>query len=136
MGTTLINESGTQGQKYYTYGATGFAPVTVETDGEIASILSDHLSSPIGLLQSQNLIWQRAASPFGVTNDTAEPYSFNIGFPGQYSDAESGLSYNFYRDYDPSLGRYIQSDPIGLQGGLNTYAYVGSNPMMYVDPTG
>jgi RHS repeat-associated protein len=59
-----------------------------------------------------------------------------VWLPGQYLDAESGLNYNVNRDYEPATGRYIQSDPIGLDGGPNTCAYVASNPFLFSDQLG
>ena len=63
-------------------------------------------------------------------------FSFPLRFAGQYYDRETNLHYNYFRDYDPSIGRYIESDPAGLGGGVNTYTYVNGNPISFVDPKG
>jgi RHS repeat-associated protein len=63
-------------------------------------------------------------------------FVFNLRIPGQYADADSELFYNYLRDFDRFTGRYIQSDPIGLAGGVNTYEYVGANPLSVKDPRG
>lgn len=74
--------------------------------------------------------------PFGERTVVTEQIQMPLGFPGQYFDEETNNYYNYFRDYDPSTGRYLQSDPIGLEGGINTYAYVGGNPLLQSDPSG
>jgi RHS repeat-associated protein len=84
----------------------------------------------------QNLVWDAVRRPFGEREVVAGQVEVLLGFPGQYYDEETNNYYNYFRDYDPTTGRYLQSDPIGLDGGLNTYAYVGGNPMSFADPKG
>jgi len=69
-------------------------------------------------------------------NSTGNHFTFNPRFPGQYFDKETSTHYNYFRDYDPSTGRYVQSDRVGLKGGLNTYGYVASSPLSRTDPLG
>ena len=104
----------------------------------ISYVHSDQLGTPRALTNaSEVVVWTADLQPFGsaIVDDDPDTdgttITMPIRFPGQRFDGETGLHYNYFRDYDPSLGRYIQSDPIGLAGGLNTYAYVGGNPLMY-----
>jgi RHS repeat-associated protein len=106
-------------------------------------IHGDHLGTPqFATDQNGAIVWSASYLPFGeaVVDEDADGdgqnYSLNLRFPGQYFDVESGLHYNYFRTYDPGLGRYLESDPIGLEGGWNTYAYVGGNPLNLVDPLG
>jgi len=85
--------------------------------------------------------WDQA-EPFGNNPADEDPDANSVAFdlplrlPGQRYDKETGLHYNYFRDYDPSIGRYGESDPIGLRGGLNTYAYVGGSPLRLSDLLG
>ena len=82
------------------------------------------------------------ADPSGANVPDEDPdgdgikFTCNLRFPGQYADRETGTNYNYFRDYDPNIGRYIQSDPIGLRGGANIYVYALSDPIRKTDTYG
>jgi RHS repeat-associated protein len=86
---------------------------------------------------SQAKLWDVALDPWGNVQTLATAsITQDLRFPGQWMQGESGLAQNGMRDYDPTLGRYIEADPIGLAGGSNLFAYANSNPLKYTDPTG
>jgi RHS repeat-associated protein len=98
---------------------------------------NDHLGTPrVVTDRLRDVRWRADYTPFGETIMHTEQIEMPLRMPGQYYDSESGLHYNYYRDYDPGLGRYIQSDPIGLLGGLNTYVYARNDPLSLIDPFG
>ncbi|MDQ1817705.1 RHS repeat-associated core domain-containing protein, partial [Massilia sp. CCM 9210] len=125
-------------------------PVAVVTPrtasaGESAYYLyADHLGAPrvITRASDNKMVWRwDSANPFGEDQPDENPnrlgnFTFNLRFPGQYYDRETNLHYNYHRDYDPQTGRYVQSDPIGLRGGLNTFAYGEGNAVSKIDPFG
>jgi len=111
---------------------------------DVYYIHSDHLNTPrlVTDVSASAIRWRWDAEPFGNEAPNGNPtgagvFAFDLRFAGQIYLAETAQHYNYYRDgYDPATGRYTQSDPIGLAGGLNTYGYVGANPIMGSDPSG
>lgn len=113
-------------------------------------VLADHLDTPKQLIDPTldvattkgRVLWRWEGEAFGNSpadedaDNNGTKLTYNLRFPGQYADTETNRFYNYYRDYDPALGRYIESDPIGLEGGINTYGYVEGNPTLFSDPLG
>jgi RHS repeat-associated protein len=118
------------------------APVAVLKGSNHYYVHTDHLGTPRVITDGNTVIWRWESDPFGTNAAQEDPdgdltdFSYRLRFPGQYYDQETGLHYNYHRTYDPATGRYLESDPIGLEGGLNTYGYVGGNPLRFADPLG
>ncbi len=122
----------------------GDTPVATIKNTTPYYIYADQIDTPRVITDTNNLmVWRwDQADPFGAMLPDENPtslgtFTYNLRFPGQVYDAETGKHYNVNRDYDPVGGRYIQSDPIGLNGGQpSTYAYVANQPMSGIDPLG
>ncbi|MGY8820875.1 MAG: RHS repeat-associated core domain-containing protein [Pseudomonadales bacterium] len=145
LGETRYNPTGAKlGSQFYLWLDSlplGGITLTYDAEGGIASssafyLHADHLNTPrLATNQSGDEVWRWKSDAFGV-GAAVGMVTINLRLPGQYYDDESGLHYNYFRDYDPETGRYVESDPTGLNDGPHTYAYVYSNPLSYVDPTG
>jgi RHS repeat-associated protein len=110
---------------------------------DVFYVHTDQLNTPrkVSRPSDNALRWKWDLTPFGEGTPDQNPASigtfvYNLRFPGQQFDVETNLNYNYFRDYDPAVGRYTTSDPIGLVAGLNTFAYVSGNPLLLIDSLG
>ena len=112
----------------------GHAPIAYLLGKETYVVQSDHLGTPHRVTNSnQETVWAADYTSFGEATVTTEHITFKHRFPGQYFDGETETHYNYFRDYDPTTGRYLTSDPIGLSAGPNTFTYVSANPLNTID---
>jgi RHS repeat-associated protein len=126
----------------------GMPVATLRPDGgsgvDIYYVHADHLNTPRRVTDPSDneIVWRWDSEPYGATEADEDPdddtnaLTYNLRFPGQYFDDETGLHYNYFRDYDSTIGRYVESDPVGLWAALSTYPYGNSNPLMVFDPYG
>jgi RHS repeat-associated protein len=151
LGETIYSEAGSKiGERDYLWldslplaqSEREFSGSTI-TGQTFVYLHGDQLNTPrLATDATGEVVWRWDSDAFGVGEADLDPDSdteevnVRLRYPGQYWDEETGLHYNYFRDYDPVTGRYVESDPIGLGGGPNTFAYVNANPITYVDPKG
>jgi RHS repeat-associated protein len=139
-GSQLLSEYGATNREYVYLGDIPVANLDTQgTATSVAYVTADQLGTPRAIADgSGNTVWSWTyqGNAWGEQSPTSSGYTYNLRFPGQYYDAETGINYNVNRDYDSTTGRYVESDPLGLKGGWSTYAYVGNGPLKSGDPLG
>jgi RHS repeat-associated protein len=138
-GDNLISEYDSAGNTIVEHIYIGNTPIAAFKNNQIYSVHTDEIGTPRFITDSSNnQVWAwHNTDIFGGNQPVSDTnFTYNLRFAGQYFDFENGLHYNYYRTYDPKTGRYMQSDPIGLNGGDHTYNYVNGNPLSAVDPLG
>ena len=114
----------------------GWEAVAVIEGGTVYFIRADHIGRPVFATNASGVkVWTATYTPFGGVHTSTGALP-TARFPGQWFQSESGLHQNWMRDYDPTTGRYLQADPLGLVDGASVYGYVAQSPMMLTDPTG
>ncbi len=143
----LLGEYASDGSVRAEYVWLGDLPVAIRTaNNTLAYLEPDHLGTPRSVIDPVRDVaiwqWPLLGNAFGDAAPITDPdgdgvaFTMNLRFPGQYFDAETGLHYNYLRDYEPGAGRYVESDPIGLGGGISTFGYSYLNPLRFGDPSG
>ncbi|MEL6370287.1 MAG: RHS repeat-associated core domain-containing protein [Pseudomonadota bacterium] len=140
-GRLIAEHDGATGDALREYIYIGLLPVGFIDHSGTSPVLyfvhADQVMNPLKLTDGSAVtVWDRVATHFGEEYLVGGSLTQPLRFPGQTNDSETELFQNWHREYDPALGRYVQSDPIGLLGGINTYVYVGGNPLTQIDPTG
>jgi len=139
-GRQLLSEQGATNRDYVWMD--GIPVVNVDTSGTtstLAYVTADQLGTPRAMSDASGTTewtWPYAGNAWGESAPTSSGYIYNLRFPGQYFDQETGLSYNLNRNLDTSTGRYLQPDPLGLAAGASLYGYVAGNPLSSTDPLG
>lgn len=130
------DSSGNLIREYVYLNGAPLAQIAAGSTETLTYLHTDHLGTPrFATDTSGSEVWSWTNDAFG-TSAPSGSVTVNLRMPGQYYDSESGLFYNWNRYYNPAIGRYINSDPIGLAGGLNTFDYVKANPISYLDLLG
>lgn len=138
-----MSSSGTPIRSYIWRDDTPVSQIEYVPSRKVYYFHADHLNTPRSLMDDTGkTVWRWESDAFGSALPDEDPdkdsvkMTSNLRFAGQYYDKETGLHYNWHRYYDPSMGQYIQADPLGLAGGINTYSYVKGNPLSRTDSTG
>ena len=136
----LSSEYGATNREYIYLGNIPVANLDTQgTTTTVAYVTADELGTPRAVSDSTGNIlwaWPRGQNAWGEQQPISTGYTYNLRFPGQYYDAETGLHYNTNRDYDTSIGGYTETDPTGQAGGIGLYHYAANNPLSFVDPMG
>ena len=140
LGSHLVGEYGATNREYVWMDDIPVANIDINgSTTSIAFVTADHTGTPRAITDgSGNVLWAWTyeGNAWGEQAPVTNGYTYNLRFPGQYFDIESGLANNLLRDFDSSTGRFTQTDPSGQAGGIAQYVYGANNPMRNVDPFG
>lgn len=139
-GSLVLSEYGVINRDYVYLDGIPVANLDIQgTSTSITYVTADQLGTPRAVSDASGVtvwVWPYQRNAWGEQLPTSNGYTYNLRFPGQYFDAEGQFFNNINRDYDVFSGRYLQSDPIGLDGGLSTYIYASDSPLIFIDPDG